>query len=119
MERLPKFVAIGLLTVLTLAPLAAHAGAVGGRKTDVDQVPVNSTVRYTLSFRGGEPAVVVAKGDGDIDIEVRDENGNLIAQDLDGDFTPTCSFTPKWTGKFTVRVINSEIYPVDYTFATN
>jgi hypothetical protein len=107
-------------TGLAVLPLkAAYAGALGGPKIARESVGSRSVDRYTITFRAGERGRVWAVGDGDIDIEVYDENGNLIARDNDDDAEPEVAFTPRWTGPFTIRVINNERYRVDYVLRTN
>jgi hypothetical protein len=86
-----------------------------------DSVNAGETNVYTMTFRGGEEAVIRVRGDLDtiLVLEVRDENGKLIARD--NDLIPPCvvRFTPKWTGPFTVRVINTGTVYNNYTIETN
>jgi hypothetical protein len=86
-----------------------------------DSVSANDTDVYTMTFRGGEEASIVVAGDLDtvLVLEVRDEDGNLIASD--NDLLPPCvaRFTPRWTGRFQVRVINTGSVYNNYTIATN
>ena len=109
------------LSALTLlaAALPAFAGRVGGGIDRHDTVLGGTTDRYTMSFRGGETARIAAKGDGDIDLYVYDENGNEIAHDSDDDHVPVAQWTPRWTGRFTVKIVNTESYDVDYELITN
>lgn len=74
----------------------------------IERVNAKSTDRYTQRFYAGETAYIYVNGDGDTDLDlyVYDENGNLIDSDTDpGDFC-LCSFTPKWSGTFTIKVKN-------------
>lgn len=77
----------------------------GAKRTVVNTRAVDS---YRVTFRGGEPARVVVSGDGDSDLDlyVYDENGNRICQDTDATDTMICSWTPRYTGPFTIRVRN-------------
>ena len=87
--------------------MAATATAAGPKLAD-DRVEAFSADRYVVTFKGHEPAVVVLRGDGDthLDLYVFDENGNQIAADEDGDAISAVRWTPKWTGKFTIKVVN-------------
>lgn len=87
---------------------AAKRGPVGGAKYNSTNVKANGADVYYQNFIAGSTAVVTAVGDGDTDLDlyVYDSNGNLIAKD--DDYTDNCvvSWTPKWTGKFRIRVVN-------------
>jgi hypothetical protein len=108
---------------MLLAGTAAHAGRLPGplQPPHKDSVNAGETDVYTMTFRGDEEAIIVAKGDLDtvLVLEVRDEGGNLIA--WDNDRRPPCvvRFTPRWTGRFTVRVINTGTVYNNYTIETN
>jgi hypothetical protein len=103
----------------TLARIrAAEAGAAkgvissaygSGAIRTVRDVSANSTWRFTVDARGGLPLRILAVGDGDTDVDlvVRDQNGNVVCQDLDVDHRAACSITPAWTGRFTVDVVNT------------
>jgi hypothetical protein len=73
-----------------------------------DRVPAFHTNTYTLTFRGGQSAMVYVDGDHDTDLDlyVYDQSGNLIG--CDQDFTDIClvRWVPRWTGTFYVRVVN-------------
>jgi hypothetical protein len=99
----------------------AHAGTVGGSTRTVEQVKANITDVYNLSFIAGQEAIVDVKGDGDTDLDlyIYDSSGNLITKDED--YTDHCvaRWTPKWTGKFTIKVKNRGGVPNDYVMTTN
>lgn len=86
----------------------AKRGPVGGEKYNRTSVNGNEVDSYTQNFIAGRSAVVTAIGDGDTDLDlyVYDSNGNLIVKD--DDYTDNCivSWTPKWTGKFQIKVVN-------------
>ena len=106
---------------MVLAGSAAFAGADGGPKSANERVNANSADRYEIVFRGGEQARVVVDGDGDTDLDlyIYDENGNLITKDDDNTDYCICTWTPKWTGKFTIKVVNrGGVYNV-YDLETN
>lgn len=71
-------------------------------------VKANTTVTWEYTFRANTEAKVTVNGDGDTDIDVfiYDENGNLITKDDDTTDYCICRWTPKWTGKFTIKVKN-------------
>ena len=62
-------------------------------------------------FLGGARAIVTVEGDGstDLDVYVYDENGNLVAKvDGPGDKCRV-TWTPRWTGKFTIKVVEGYV----------
>lgn len=75
-----------------------HRDRVEARKTDV----------YKKTFASGVEVVIAVRGDGDTDLDlfVYDENGNLIEKDDDATDRCIVSFTPKWTGSFTIKIKN-------------
>ena len=114
--------AFGLMTVLTLAfapHSMAHAGTFEGPKSDSGTIPGREIYVYRMDFNAGEKAEVAALGDGDLDIKVYDENGNLITKDTASDGAPEVSWTPEWTGRFTIKVINNEYHTVHFAMHTN
>jgi hypothetical protein len=94
--------------VLVSGTVSSFAGAVGGAKFANETVLARATDSYTISFRAGELARVDVLGDSDTDLDlyVYDQFGNLIASDAD--YTDRCAVTwvPRWTGVFTIRVVN-------------
>ena len=73
-----------------------------------DRVRSNSTDVYKRTLYAKESVYIYVSGDGDTDLDlyIYDENGNLIDSDTDSGDTCLCSFTPKWTGTFTIKVKN-------------
>ena len=116
-----KIAIIAIIAIAGICPFVAKAGALGGAKVSNTSVRAHGTDRYTIVFRGGEHARVFVKGDGDTDLDlyVYDENGNLIAQDTDGEDTCLVNFQPKWTGKFIIRVVNRGRVYNRYRLTTN
>lgn len=98
-----------------------HRGAVNGPRYKVTSVNANSTDRYVISFYAGQRAEVGVSGDGDTDLDlyVYDSNGNLIGSDTD--YTDDCyvSWTPRWTGSFTIKVVNRGRVYNRYVLVTN
>ncbi|HEX4613099.1 MAG TPA: hypothetical protein VH092_33230 [Urbifossiella sp.] len=100
---------------------AGYAGAVGGPKQSTTRVNARATDVYTIEFRGGETARITVAGDGDTDLDlyIYDENGNLVAKDDDNTDYCVATWTPRWTGKFTVRVVNRGGVYNQYRITTN
>ncbi len=96
-------------------------GAVGGEKYASSSVNAGATDVYNISFRGGELAIVTVIGDGDTDLDlyVYDNNGNLI--DSDNDYTDdcVCTWTPRWTGNFRIKIVNRGNVYNRYILRTN
>jgi hypothetical protein len=109
------------VAILASTLSSAHAGGVSGPTRTVEQVKANMTDVYKLSFIAGEQATVDVKGDGDTDLDlyVYDSSDNLITKDED--YTDHCvvKWTPKWTGKFTIKIKNRGGVPNDYVMTTN
>lgn len=83
-------------------------GREGGPADHWDAVQAYSTDVYNISFRGRERAVMAVSGDGDTDLDlfVYDENGNEVCRDDDYTDQLYCEWTPRWTGPFSVRIVN-------------
>lgn len=96
-------------------------GRVGGPTVHDDYVKANTTDIYDVTFRGGEYARVTVNGDGDTDLDlyVYDENGNLIDSDTDRTDYCICTFTPKWTGVFKIKIKNLGNVYNRYRLTTN
>jgi hypothetical protein len=101
--------------------ITAQRDAVGGPVRHVDRVRAGYTDSYTVTFKGGEEAIVAVIGDGDCDLDlyVYDENGNLVGKDTDGTDRCLVRWTPRWTGKFHIKIENICIVYADYILATN
>src|SRR5437763_741463 len=97
---------IAVILIGSVAPTLA--GASGGPKEGVYTISGNSYQTFTVTFRGGEEAQVALKGDGnaDLDLYIYDEYGNLVASDDDDTATCYVSWTPRWTARFTIKVVN-------------
>ncbi len=96
-------------------------GAVGGAKYVVERVNAHSTDVYRISFRAQELAIVTVIGDGDTDLDlyIYDENGNLITSDTDYTDDCICTFTPRWTGVFVIKIVNRGNVYNQYVLRTN
>lgn len=96
-------------------------GKSGGPGMTTERVNAGATDTYGITYRGGELAEILVVGDGDTDLDlyVYDENGNSVCTDNDYTDTMYCSWVPKWTGEFTVRIKNlGDVYNV-YDLLTN
>ena len=73
-----------------------------------DKVLAGYTDTWTYSFRANCEARVTVDGDGDTDrdLYIYDENNNLITKDDDNIDYCICTWTPKWTGTFKIKIVN-------------
>ena len=96
-------------------------GAVGGPKYARSSVNAGGSDVYDISFRGGEFAMVTVIGDGDTDLDlyVYDNNGNLIDSDTDYSDNCICTWTPRWTGNFRIKIVNRGRVYNRYVLNTN
>lgn len=110
-------VAAGML----LIPGIAFAGQVGGGKTHRDMVLAGKTDVYILAFQGRQNAHVTVRGDGstDLDCVVYDSGDNIIEHDTDGTDFCVLDWTPAWTGKFKVKIMNLGHVANEYIIETN
>ena len=110
-----------ILAMIAQAASASSRGAVGGPKASVTSVIAGHTDVYNTAFVGGLPAEVVIAGDGgsDLDLAVVDENGNLICSSSSPGDVEYCGWTPRWTGKFQIRVKNNGTVDNAYKLLTN
>ena len=77
----------------------------------VDQtetVKANASDIYNVTLKKGETFYIDVAGDGDTDLVlfVYDENDNMGDSDVEGDDECLCVVTPKWTGKFKIKIKN-------------
>ncbi len=101
---------------------ARTRGRVGGPGRSGNRVLAHATNTYSsINFRAGEPARIWLTGDGDTDLDlyVYDQNGNRICASLGAWDRESCSWTPRWTGPFTIQVRNLGGVWNAYTLTTN
>lgn len=110
-----------LLALIDDAAKGGTRGAVGGPQYAESNVAAYGTDIYRVKFRGGEIARVVVSGDGDTDLDlyVYDENGNLITNDIDYTDQCVCTFQPRWTGMFVIKIVNRGRVYNHYGLLTN
>ena len=87
----------------------AKADPVGGKVDLYDVVKARGWVSYKLSLYGGETTRIRVNGDGgtELSLLVYDENGNLVKTDiLRASDDREVLVTPKWTGTFTIKIVN-------------
>lgn len=96
-------------------------GAVGGPKRGTYQVAANSSDTYTIKFWGNEKLEIAVSGDGDTDLDLYlyNESGKLL--DKDDDYSDDCYIagTPRYTGTFTIKVVNRGNVYNRYVIVTN
>lgn len=107
-----------LFMFLTFITFAAAADPVGGEKRGRGLIAPRGVEvdTFEVACRADETTVfeVAGDGDGDIDCQLEDENGNQV--DADSGPRDGCRVTtnPRWTGPFTLKVINRGRYPSAY-----
>lgn len=117
-----KFLTLSMLALsLVSAPVILSAGSQSPASTTTSVNPFSSDRFNPVVFRAGEDAVVTVQGDGDTDLDlyVYDENGNLIAKDDDNTDDCVATFTPRWTGRFYIVVVNRGSVYNTYHLQTN
>jgi hypothetical protein len=78
-------------------------------------------MNYHLNFIAGRLAEIAVSGDGDTDLDlyVYDQNGNLIQSSEDYSDECYVSWVPKWTGSYTIKVVNRGNVYNRFEIATN
>ncbi len=96
-------------------------GREGGPADHYDQVLAGGTDSYPAIFMAHDAAEIGISGDHstDLDLYVYDENNNLICSSASAGDTEYCNWTPRWTGAFTVKVVNRGNVANNYEIITN
>lgn len=83
----------------------AHSGNPG---VWTEWIEARSDHVFEAVFYAGAPAHVWLLGDGasDLDLYVYDENERLICASESYDDRERCSWVPRWTGKFSIKIVN-------------
>lgn len=112
---------LALLAQIEADNQGSHRGAVNGPSRTYETVRAGDTDTYRISFVAGYLAEILVSGDGDTDLDlyVYDSNGNLIESDTD--YTDDCyvRWVPRWTGSFTVKIVNRGRVYNRYVMLTN
>lgn len=105
-----------LIAMIDAIGSGATRGPVGGSKYSVTTVRARSIDRFRVEFRAGERATVAIDGggDGDLDLAIFDESGNEICVRAGRTDREACSWTPRWTGIFTIAVVNQDRFDNRY-----
>ena len=84
------------------------ADPVGGPKYNHSSVKAYSSDTYNVTLRANESTIISLRGDHDTDLDlyVYDERGRMV--DLDNDYSDNCvcEVVPRWTGRFTIKIVN-------------
>ena len=96
-------------------------GRENGPADHFDTVAASGTDEYHATFVGHELAEIGFSGDHatDLDLYVYDQNNNLICSSTSSGDTEYCSWTPRWTGPFTIHVVNRGNAANNYEIITN
>ena len=97
-----------MLALIDMSDTGPVRGAIGEEKYSLDMIKSYSTDTYKVKFIANKKAVVQVTGVGlsDLDLYIYDKNGNLVTSDVSDSDNCECSWTPKWTGEFTIRIKN-------------
>ena len=111
----------GLIGLIEDARAEGSRGRVGGAVKQLSRLPAGYRDTFNVGFYGGALAEIAILGDGDadLDLSVLDENGNTICLDRSFSDQLYCSFTPVWTGNFTIVVDNVGRIRNSYYILTN
>ena len=102
-------IALCSFTAANAAQTAADTNDKIGQSINLyDNVLGGYTDTWTYTFRANSEARVTVDGDGDTDLDlyIYDENDNLITKDDDTTDYCVCTWTPRWTGKFKIKIVN-------------
>ena len=104
---------LGILAA-TLVLSAAAAAPPSPAPLELTGVLRDGTYRiHSVTLRAGYSYTLAGACDDDcddLDLQIFDENGNLIDEDLLEDDIPVVSVSPSWTGVFRVKVIMASCY---------
>lgn len=105
------------------ADLAAESakGVAAGPVTRLAELAPGETTLPAMGFKGGALAEVYVEAvpGVDVNLTVRDGDGNLVCRDADTSYVAYCSWTPATDGDFLLVVENRSQNPTDYALMTN
>ena len=99
------------LKSITLAAALAITGinAASADQNNAAYVAAGATKLYTIHVHAEQHVTLQLRGyDGDVDMRVNDEYGNLICESDSYSKFEECSWTAVWTGDYTIEVINAD-----------
>ena len=104
-----------------MAEMEGTRGAVGGAQVLSDMVYANGEQMFFCDFYAHQVAMVALVGDGDSDLDlvIYDQNMNVVTSDEGYDFDCLCTWTPAWTGRFYMKIVNRGNVYNRFTLATN
>lgn len=110
-----------LLAIIDMSDTGPVRGAIGEEKYSFDMIKGYTTDTYKVKFKENKKAVVQVKGVGltDLDLYIYDKNGHLITSDTSDSDNCECTWIPKWTGEFTIRIKNRGGFYNMYYMQTN
>lgn len=110
-----------LLAIIDMSDTGPVRGAIGEEKYSFDMIKGYTTDTYKVKFKENKKAVVQVKGVGltDLDLYIYDRNGNLITSDTSDSDNCECTWIPKWTSEFTIRIKNRGGFYNMYYMQTN
>ena len=112
-----KHIALAAIAALIVSVFSANAGnAIKQTEAEIrstylqrhSSVSAHDSDSWTITLVKDEYTLITVIGDGDTDLDIYlyDENGNLIDKDIDDSDNCVVEVTPKWSGKFTLKVKN-------------
>ncbi len=115
------FVSVNNFVVLGNNSNSTIYGPVGGPKASQHRFEARSTDIFRMLFKGAEKSVVIVCGDGDTDLDlyIYDEKGNLVTSHNDSTDLCVCTFVPRWTAYFSIKIVNRGFVYNTYVLRTN
>lgn len=113
MQAISRTTAVVALLAQGLAGAAGARAPSGHPGVWTAAIEARSHHVFEEVFYGSAPAHVWLLGDGDSDLDlyVYDENEQLICASESFDDRERCSWTPRWTGKFYIKIVNHGTIP--------
>ena len=107
-HQLKGLFALALAAASAITVAYGAGGSTEGPSRGIHVIPTDGTHSFAFRFYAGDPARVIVSGDGDsdLDLTVRDQNSYIICEDTGNSDLAACEWTPRYTGRYTVRVNN-------------
>ncbi len=118
---LKGLVVVAVAALSTSWVSSSYAGRQGGAASARDTVSAHDTDVFKMAFTKDQQARISVRGDRstDLDCYVYDSDGDLVAKDDDNTDYCLLSWTPAWTGKFSLQIRNRGSEPNEYVMTTN